>query len=189
MNRDDSDGTAGMTREVRLFTKFASEIREAAEPVAKDWPSVTTSEDLARDLALFLFEQERFGVLELMPQYRRRKYLTDQARNMVLNEVAEFEFTTGNSLYSVGEVTYLLQSGALVTSRTRITAQLPDLDEGCRYLSQVLPVYSRLIYAQYVYEDTVPVDRGVLEAAVRALTDCMNHLNQGRKRDRAGVCL
>lgn len=176
-----------MTREVRLFTKFAPEIREAAERVAKDWPSVTTGDDLSRDLALLLFDEERFTVLGALPEYRRKKYLADAARALVANEVAEFEYSTGNSLYSVGEVTHLLKTGALVNSRTRITAQLPDLDEGCRYLARVLPVYARLIYAEYVYGDTKPVDRDVVAAAVRALTDCMNNLNQGRKRDRAGL--
>ena len=170
-----------MTREVQLFTKFAPEIREAAERVSHDWPSVTTNEDLARDVALFLFDQERFAVLETMPEYRRKKYITDVARSLVADEIAEFEYRTGNSLYSVGEVSYLLKSGALINSRTRISAQLPDLDEGCRYLSRVLPIYARLIYAAYVYGNTGPVDRDVIGAAVRALTECMNNLNQGRK--------
>lgn len=176
-----------MTREVQLFTKFAPEIREAAERVAKDWPSVTSGDDLTRDLSLFLFDEERFGVLEEIPEYRRKKYLADAARALVANEVAEFEYATGNSLYSVGEVTHLLKSGALVNSRTRITAQLPDLDEGCRYLARVLPLYARTVYEVYVYGNAQSCNREAQEAAVRALTDCMNHLNQGRDRDRAGV--
>src|SRR6185369_6573728 len=124
-------GTAGrmMTEEVRVFTKYASEIRDAAERVAQDWPSVTTNADLSRDLALKLFDEERFTVLDTMPEYRRKKYLVDQARALVAAEVAEFEYSTGNSLYSVGEVRYLLKSGSLINSRTSITAQLPDLDE------------------------------------------------------------
>jgi hypothetical protein len=170
-----------MTEEVRLFTKYAPEIRAAAERVSQDWPSVTDTEDLARDLALKLFDEDRFPVLDTMPGYRRKKYLVDEARALVAAEVAEFEYSTGNSLYSVGEVRYLLNSGALINSRIRITAQLPDLDEGCRYLARVLPVYSRLIYAAFVYGNTGPVDRDVTEAAVRALTDCMNNINQGRK--------
>lgn len=174
-----------MTREVQLFTKFGPEIREAAERVAKDWPSVTTGDDLSRDLALFLFDEERFGVLAEIPEYRRKKYLADAARSLVTTEVAEFEYSTGNSLYSVGEVSYLLKSGALVNSRTRITAQLPDLDEGCRYLARVLPRRARAIHDAYVYGTYVAPD--LLEDAVRELTDCMNNLNQGRKRDRAGI--
>lgn len=170
-----------MTEEVRLFTKYGPEIREAADRVAQDWPSVTDTEDLARDLALKLFDEERFPVLDTMPEYRRKKYLVDEARALVAAEVADFEFATGNSLYSVGEVRFLLRSGALINSRIRITAQLPDLDEGCRYLARVLPVYSRLIYAAFVYGNTGPVDKDVIEAAVRALTDCMNNINQGRK--------
>lgn len=170
-----------------MFTKFAPEIREAAERVAKDWPSVTNGDDLTRDLSLFLFDEERFGVLEEIPEYRRRKYLADAARALVANEVAEFEYSTGNSLYSVGEVTHLLKTGALVNSRTRITAQLPDLDEGCRYLARVLPLYAKIIYEIYVYGGHQYGNFEATEAAVRALTDCMNNLNQGRKRDRAGV--
>jgi len=178
-----------MTREVQLFTKFAPEIREAAERVAKDWPSVTTSDDLTRDLSLFLFDQERFGVLAEIPEYRRRKYLADAAKALVMNEVAEFEYSTGNSLYSVGEVTHLLKSGALVNSRTKITAQLPDLDEGCRYLARVLPIYARTIFEVYVYGNGQCANQEAKDAAVRALTDCMNNLNQGRDRDRAGLRL
>jgi len=170
-----------MTEEVRLFTKYGPEIREAAERVHADWPSVAEADDLARDLALKLFDDERFTALDTMPEYRRKKYLVDQARALVASEVADFEFATGNSLYSVGEVRYLLKSGALINSRTKITGNLPDLDEGCRYLARVLPVYSRLIYAEFVYGNTAPVDRDVIEAAVRALTDCMNNINQGRK--------
>jgi hypothetical protein len=170
-----------MTAEVKMFTIMAPQIREAAERVAKDWPAVTNSDELTRDLSLFLFDGNRFPVLLDMPEYRRRKYLTDAARSLVASEIAEFEYNTGNSLYSVGEVEYLLKSGALVNGRTRVTAQLPDLDEGCQYLARVLPVYSRLIYATYVYGETGPVDRDVIGAAVRALTDCMNNLNQGRR--------
>lgn len=170
-----------MTEEVQLFTKYGPEIRDAAERVSEDWPSVTTNADLARDLALMLFDNERFMILDTMPEYRRKKYLVDAARALVATEVAEFEYSTGNSLYSVGEVRHLLKSGALINSRTKITGSLPDLDEGCRYLARVLPVYSRLIYATFVYGNTGPVDKDVIRAAVRALTDCMNNINQGRK--------
>lgn len=173
--------TVIMTEGVRMFTILGPQIREAAEQVALDWPSVTTADQLTSDLSLFLFEESRFSVLLDMPSYRRSKYLADAAKSLVMNEVTEFEYNTGNSLYSVGEVTYLLKSGALVNSRTRVTANLPDLDEGCQYLARVLPVYSRLIYAEYVYGNSRPVDTSVVEAAVRALTDCMNHINQGRK--------
>lgn len=164
-----------------MFTVLGPQIREAAERVAKDWPSVTDTDELTRDLSLFLFDGERFGILLDMPEYRRRKYLVDAAKALVANEVAEFEYNTGNSLYSVGEVTYMLKSGALIAGRTRITATLPDLDEGCRYLARVLPVYARLIHAEYVLGSTTPVDREVVQHAVRVLTDCMNNLNQGRK--------
>lgn len=167
-----------MTEGVKVFAKFGPEIREAAERVAKDWPSVTTTEDLARDVALFLFDNERFGVLSGLPEYRRRKYLVDVAKSLVANEVAEFEYSSGNSLYAVSEVTYLLKNGALVNGRTRITAQLPDLDEGCRYLARVLPRRARAVYDAYVYGTWVAPD--LLEDAVRELTDCMNNLNQGR---------
>lgn len=175
-----------MTREVQLFTKFGPEVREAAERVAQDWPSVTDTEELARDLALFLFEEERFAVLDTLPEYRRRKYLVDAARSLVANEVAEFEYSSGNSLYSVSEVKYLLKSGALINGRTKITAVLPDLDEGCQYLTRVLPIYSRIIFNVYVYGNHQCANREAIEASVRALTDCMNNLNQNRKeRSRA----
>jgi hypothetical protein len=170
-----------MTEGVRVFTVLGPQIREAAELVAGDWPSVTDTDTLTSDLSLFLFDGNRMPTLLDMPSYRRRKYLVDAARGLVLTEVAEFEYHTGNSLYSVGEVTYLLKSGSLINSRDKITANLPDLDEGCRYLARVLPVYSRLIYAAYVYGNTGPVDKDVIRAAVRALTDCMNNINQGRK--------
>jgi hypothetical protein len=170
-----------MTERVRVFTVLGPQIREAAELVARDWPSVTDADELTRDLGLYLFDGDRMPTLLDMPPYRRRKYLADAARGLVLTEVAEFEYHTGNSLYSVGEVRHLLKSGALINSRTKITGNLPDLDEGCRYLARVLPVYSRLIYAAFVYGNTGPVDQDVIRAAVRALTDCMNNINQGRK--------
>lgn len=177
-----------MTEGVRVFTVLGPEIREAAERVAKDWPSVTDGDELTRDLSLFLFDGERFGILLDMPEYRRKKYLTDAAKNLVMNEVAEFEYNTGNSLYNVGEVAHLLKTGALTNGRTRITAQLPDLDEGCRYLTRVLPIYARTIYAVYVYGNGQCANQEAKDAAVRALTDCMNHINQGRKSGyRAGV--
>lgn len=164
-----------------MFTVLGPQIREAAERVAKDWPSVTDADDLTRDLSLFLFEGERFGILLAMPEYRRTKYLVDAAKSLVATEVAEFEYNTGNSLYSVGEVTYLLKNGGLINSRNRITANLPDLDEGCRYLARVLPVYARLIHDTYVYGNFQSSNEEAREHAVRALTDCMNNINQGRK--------
>lgn len=166
-----------------MFTVLGPQIREAAERVAKDWPSVADPDDLTRDLTLFLFDGERMPVLLDMPPYRRRKYLVDTAKTLVLNEVAEFEYNTGNSLYSVGEVTFMLKGGALVNGRTRITATLPDLDQGCQYLARVLPLYAKLIHGVYVEGGAPQGPIGVeeLEYAVRALTDCMNHLNQGRK--------
>lgn len=164
-----------------MFTVLGPQIREAAERVAKDWPSVTDPDDLTRDLTLFLFDGERMPTLLDMPVYRRQKYLVDAAKTLVANEVAEFEYNTGNSLYSVGEVTYLLKSGGLVNSRTRLTATLPDLDEGCRYLASVLPVYSRLIWAEYADGNSNPVDREILGHAVRALTECMNNINAHRR--------
>jgi hypothetical protein len=170
-----------MTEGVRVFTVLGPQIREASELVAKDWPSVTNADDLTRDLSLFLFDGERMPLLLDMPEYRRRKYLTDAARALVLNEVAEFEYNTGNSLYSVGEVAYLLKSGALTRSRDRVTSHLPDLDEGCRYLTRVLPLYAHVLYEYYVYGVRQYVADDVTGAAVRALTDCMNNINQGRK--------
>ncbi len=164
-----------------MFTVLGPQIREAATRVAKDWPSVTNADDLTRDLSLFLFDESRMPTLLDMPEYRRMKYLVDAARGLVMNEVAEFEYNTGNSLYSVGEVAYLLKSGALINSRTRISAVLPDLDEGCQYLADVLPIYSRLIYAEFVVGNSRPVDRSVIAAAVSALTSCMNNINQKRK--------
>lgn len=164
-----------------MFTVLGPQIREAAERVAKDWPSVTDADDLTRDLSLFLFEGDRFGVLMEMPEHRRTKYLVDAARALVATEIAEFEYNTGNSLYSVGEVTYLLKSGGLTNGRDRITATLPDLDEGCRYLARVLPLYARTIYATYVYGNFQSSNEEAREHAVRALTDCMNNINQGRK--------
>lgn len=165
-----------------MFTVLGPQIREAAERVAKDWPSVTDPDELTRDLSLFLFDGERFGILLEMPEYRRQKYLVDAAKSLVANEVAEFEYNTGNSLYSVGEVTYMLKNGALINGRTKITATLPDLDEGCKYLGRVLPLYAKLIYGVYVEGGTVRATAAEeLEYAVRALTDCMNHINQGRR--------
>jgi hypothetical protein len=174
--------TAMMTEGVRVFTVLGPQIREAAERVAKDWPSVTDADDLTRDLSLFLFDGERMGVLLDMPEYRRMKYLVDAAKSLVANEVAEFEYNTGNSLYSVGEVTYLLKSGGLINGRDRITATLPDLDEGCKYLARVLPVYATTLYMAYAWGNLGSHNEAAREAAVRALTDCMNNINQGRKR-------
>lgn len=170
-----------MTEGVRVFTVLGPQIRESAELVAKDWPSVTDADELTRDLSLFLFDGNRMPTLLDMPPYRRRKYLVDAARGLVLTEIAEFEYHTGNSLYSVGEVAYLLKSGGLINSRDKITANLPDLDEGCRYLARVLPIYAGAIYAAYVYGDLQACNKEALGAAVRALTDCMNNINQGRK--------
>lgn len=164
-----------------MFTVLGPQIREAAERVAQDWPSVTDSDDLTRDLSLFLFDENRMPTLLDMPEYRRTKYLVDAAKSLVANEVAEFEYNTGNSLYSVGEVTYLLKSGALINSRTKITATLPDLDEGCRYLARVLPLYARTIYGTYVYGNYQSSNEEAREAAIRALTDCMNNLNANRR--------
>lgn len=170
-----------MTEGVRVFTVMAPQIREAAERVSKDWPSVTDADDLTRDLSLFLFEQDRLARLFELPEYRRRKYLVDVAKTLVLTEVAEFEYNTGNSLYSVGEVSFLLKSGALINSRTKITANLPDLDEGCKYLARVLPLYARTLYTAYVDGNFQAFNAEALDYAVRALTDCMNNINQGRK--------
>lgn len=170
-----------MTEGVRVFTILGPQIREAAERVAKDWPSVTNGDDLTRDLSLSLFDENRMTVLLDMPEYRRKKYLTDSARTLVLTEIAEFEYNTGNSLYSVGEVRYLLESGALINGRNRITAQLPDLDEGCKYLARVLPIYARAIHTAYVLGNFQACNREALDAALRALCDCMNNINQGRK--------
>lgn len=170
-----------MTEGVRVFTVLGPQIREAAERVAKDWPSVTDTDELTRDLSLFLFDGERFGILLDMPEYRRQKYLVDAAKSLVANEVAEFEYNTGNSLYSVGEVTYMLKSGALINGRTRITANLPDLDEGCKYLNRVLPTYALTLYHVYAMGRTEVANAEAVENAVRALTDCMNHINQGRR--------
>jgi hypothetical protein len=168
-----------MTEGVRVFTVLGPQIREAAERVAKDWPSVTDADELTRDLSLFLFDGERFGILLDMPGYRRKKYLVDAAKSLVANEVAEFEYNTGNSLYSVGEVTYMLKNGALINGRTKITATLPDLDEGCQYLARVLPRYATVIFMAYAWGNAGP--HHPVEEAVRALTDCMNNINQGRK--------
>lgn len=162
-----------------MFTVLGPQIREAAERVSKDWPSVTDPDDLTRDLSLFLFDGERMPLLLDMPEYRRQKYLVDVAKTLVLNEVAEFEYNTGNSLYSVGEVTYLLKSGGLINSRTRITATLPDLDEGCRYLAWVLPRYAEVIHQVFVLG--VGGTNNMTESAVRALTECMNNINAHRR--------
>jgi hypothetical protein len=170
-----------MTEVVRVFTVLGPQIREAAERVAEDWPSVTDADELTRDLSLFLFDGERMPILLDMPEYRRRKYLVDAAKSLVATEIAEFEYNTGNSLYSVGEVVHLLKSGALVNSRNRVTAHLPDLDEGCRYLARVLPLYAATIYSTYVYGNFQSSNGEARDAAVRALTDCMNNINQGRK--------
>lgn len=168
-----------------MFTVLGPQIREAAERVAVDWPSVTDTDELTRDLSLFLFDGERFGLLLEMPEYRRMKYLTDAARNLVLNEVAEFEYNTGNSLYSVGEVKHILKNGGLINGRTKITATLPDLDEGCRYLRDVLPVYAQTIFQVYAYGNHQCANQEAKDAAVRALTDCMNNINANRKGYRA----
>lgn len=165
-----------------MFTVLGPQIREAAERVAKDWPSVTDADELTRDLSLFLFDGERMSVLLDMPEYRRRKYLVDAAKSLVATEIAEFEYNTGNSLYSVGEVTYLLKSGGLINGRDRITATLPDIDEGCRYLARVLPLYATVIYMAYAWGNLESHNEEAREAAVRALTDCMNNINVNRRK-------
>lgn len=162
-----------------MLTAASGDVRQAAQRVANDWPSVTSADELTADLSLFLLDEGRLPTLLELPEYRRIKYLTDAALGLVLNEVAEFEYNTGNSLYSVGQVRYLLQSGGLINTRDRITATLPDLDEGCQYLQRVLPAYARVIYRRYAQGySVIPVD---VEPALRALTDCMNNINQGRK--------
>ena len=164
-----------------MFTVLGPQIREAAERVAKDWPSVTDADELTRDLSLFLFDGERMPLLLDMPEYRRQKYLVDAAKSLVANEIAEFEYNTGNSLYSVGEVTHMLKNGALINGRTKITATLPDLDEGCKYLARVLPLYAHTIYHVYGMGRVEVANAESVEYAVRALTDCMNNINQGRR--------
>lgn len=175
-----------MTEGVRILTALAEEVRTAAELVAKDWPSITTGEDLYRDLQLRLFEDESsLTILEELPEYRRKKFLTGLAKDLVSHAVAEYHEHSGNTVYSVSQVRYLLESGGLVNSRVKVTAELPDLDEGCQYLRKVLPLYARAIYVAYVYGNRQALNKEALDAAVQALTDCMNNLNVNR-RERVG---
>lgn len=168
------------------MTALADEVQVAATLVARDWPSVATEEDLTRDLmGLLLEEESKLLLLEEMPEYRRKKFLAGMARDLVSKAVAEYHEHSGNLVYSVTQVRYLLESGGLVNSRTKISPDLPDLDEGCQYLTKVLPLYARTIYVAYVYGNRQAMNAEALDAAVTALTDCMNNLNVNR-RERVG---
>src|SRR5215203_1208638 len=174
-----------MTQEVKELWTMGPDVRSAAERVASDWPCVTTADELTADLSLYLLEKRLTTALDEMPSYRRAKFLDSLAREIVNQEVAEYEFLSGNSVYSVSQVRGYLESGALLRSRERITTIMPDLDEGCRYLRATLPRYAYAVYLRYVLDGgTLLGSDTVLNRAVEALTDVMNNLNKNRPANR-----
>lgn len=163
-----------MTKAVAGLMTVSAQVRQAAEDVSDDWPSVMTSDQLTSDLSLAVLDRP----LGEVPEYRLPGLLRSKAREIIATHVAEFEHRTGQQLYSVSWVRNLLARGGLLAHRVQLTTWGPDLDEGCRYLRRVLPTYAQVIHSKFV--DQEPVAPILITRAVSALADCMNNTNRNR---------
>jgi hypothetical protein len=171
-----------MTDWVRTLTELGSHIRDAARRVADEWPSVTTEDQLTADLSLKVMgDTVLHDVVTELPEYRRTKYLTQVAQQMVAKEVSDFEYNTGNTMYSTGQVRYLLDNGRLMGNRTKITATMPDLDLGCRLLTATAPELAEVIYREFIVGDMMSND--LVAKSVKYLTQAMNSLSKGRGKN------
>jgi hypothetical protein len=171
-----------MTAEVAQLWDLAPFIRSAAEYLAGEWPGVFDVEEVTADLSLRLLDAELTDDLSDVPMPRKRRRVFHEADHYAAGVIAEYEHHSGNTFYSVSEVRHILINHLFLT-RTSITTQCPDLDEGFRYLRDTDPNQAYSLYYHFV-DDRFTQPSHVVAQAITALTVRMNQLNKHRPRNR-----
>lgn len=172
------------TEQNEALAEILPDIQRVATRVGREWEAVTTAEDIEQEITLHLLEKRTAKRLAEFDPAARRETLYRIGTQLAVQERVDYDYFTGNFLYSTKDVRSILESGALTEGREKTRTERLDLDEGSRMLRGRNARYAGLVARRYLEGEqfTSSTDRKDLTRAVDALTECMNSVNAGRSR-------
>lgn len=157
--------------------QLAPDIKAAARTVAYKWPTITTEEDMAQELALHFLERDgSLQKLLSMEVGERRASLVRVGHQIAAAERDDFEVFSGQYRYSVEDVKRALAKGVL-QGKSTFDVQAGDIVDAVEQLREKTPQYLNALVSRYVH-GIIPDRKGkgkdTLNHAVEALTLLMN---------------